>query len=156
MAEEPHNTGDVQAVSAKEDAETTAARRELQQTTISETAKTPAQDNQSGSEDDGSKGSKAGALRITPDSDLAASKDSLRERVASPKKKRAHDELADGSSTSGEGSSKPPITAVTQTSTEASEPEKKRHRDGDSTRRRSRDAEVSQVPCKVKQTGWLT
>lgn len=158
MADDPHNTSDVsepvEAPGAKEDAETTAARRELKQTSISEKiageqgTKTSTQDDQSGSDDDAARGTKAVAGRITPDTDLGDSKGDLRERVASPKKKRAHAELiADGSNTtSGEGSSKPTVTAVTQTRTEASEPEKKRHRDAESTRRRSQDGEVSCAP----------
>ncbi|KAK1829178.1 hypothetical protein QBC39DRAFT_392728 [Podospora conica] len=151
MTDDPPNTSDVQesieTPGAKEDAETTAARRELKQTTISEKVageQGTKTDDQSGSDDD-VRGTKATAGRITPDTDLGDSKGDLRERVASPKKKRAHAELiADGSSTtSGEGSSKPTMTTVTQTRTEASEPEKKRHRDADSTRRRSQDGEDS-------------
>ena len=167
MADDPHNTSDVsesiEGSGAKEDAETTAARRELKQTSISERiageqgTKTSTQDDQSGSDDDAARGTKAATGRITPDTDLGDSKGDLRERVASPKKKRAHAELiADGSSTtSGEGSSKPPVTAVTQTRTEASEPEKKRHRDAESTRRRSQDGEVSCVPyIQGDADGW--
>lgn len=158
MADDPHNTSDVSdpvdSTSAKEDAETTAARRELKQTSISEKAghdaqQQASQEDRSGSDnDDSTSRDKAAADReATPDTDagdvaVPAAAD-LRERVSSPKKKRAHAELADSFSAAGEGSSKPASTTVAQSRTEESEPEKKRPRDHESERRRSQDGEES-------------
>ncbi|KAK0619896.1 hypothetical protein B0T14DRAFT_432068 [Immersiella caudata] len=158
MADDPHITNDksdpVETVAAKEDAETTAARRELKQTTISEKAgqvyRAPSDDDEDDASDsapqDKDKDSNA-ARQATPDTDPGDVKDDvmLKEQVSSPKKKRAHDELvADGSSTAGEGSSKPTNAAVAQSRTEESEPEKKRPRDRESTtRRRSQDGAES-------------
>lgn len=163
MADEPQNTSDISdpvETTAKEDAETTAARRELKQTSISDKTKqnkAEQDDDQSASDEDESLKDKAVADTAvlddiaTPDTDPGDVKSGdedmlLREQVSSPKKKRAHDELvADGSSTAGEGSSKPVLdTTVAQTRTEESEPEKKRPRDRDSSmpRRRSQDAAV--------------
>lgn len=144
---------------AKEDAETTAARRELKQTSISEKLNAGQQQEdgdaqqQSGSEDD----DKDQERVATPDTDpgiipdlSAKEEERLKEHVSSPKKKRAHDELvADGtvSATSGEGNRKPADhdPAETQSRTEESEPEKKRPRDRETetARRRSQDGAVS-------------
>ncbi|KAK5653871.1 hypothetical protein OQA88_7795 [Cercophora sp. LCS_1] len=141
---------------AKEDAETTAARRELKQTSISEKLNAGQQQQndgdpqqQSGSEDD----DKDQERVATPDTDPGhvpdlspKEEERLKEYVSSPKKKRAHDELvADGtvSATSGEGHRKPADydAADAQSRTEESEPEKKRPRDRETetTRRRSQD-----------------
>jgi len=157
MADDPHITSDVSdpvKSTAKEDAETTAARRELKQTSISEKAgpsqhRAPSDDDEDDASDsapqDKDKDSST-ARQATPDTDPGDLKDDilLREQVSSPKKKRAHDELvADGSSTAGEGSSKPENAPVAQSRTEESEPEKKRPRDRESaTRRRSQDGAV--------------
>jgi hypothetical protein len=137
MADDPHNTSDISdlaepAVAANEDAETTAARRELKQTTISEKAGpvSLSQDDKSASEDDAPKA----ARRLTPPLNLnAAKEDALKEQLSSPKKKRAHDELdenkdvaeapLDGAPGTG------PSTAPGQSRTDRSEPEKKRPRD---------------------------
>ncbi|KAK3352361.1 hypothetical protein B0T25DRAFT_184011 [Lasiosphaeria hispida] len=151
MADDPHNTSDVlepvSTGSAKEDAETTAARRELKQTSISEKVGQDAQQSSSsqegGSEDDDTDKA-AAARRATPDTDSGDARNSrLKEHVSSPKKKRAHAELVGDGSAAGEASSKPTNTAVAQTRTEESEPEKKRPRDRESTRRRSQDGEES-------------
>ena len=166
MTDDPHNTSDISdpvgAEGAKEDAETTAARRELKQTSISEKLDKETQredrsgtdddddENDNGADDDGDKDQASPCQGSTPDTEDPGDSrlDQLRELVASPKKKRAHDELvADGSSTAGEGSSKPVSTSVAQSRTEESEPEKKRPRDRDSsTRRRSQDGAVSYRP----------
>jgi hypothetical protein len=137
MADDPHNTSDISdlaepAVAANEDAETTAARRELKQTTISEKAGpvSLSQDDKSASEDDAPKA----ARRLTPPLNLnVAKEDALKEQLSSPKKKRAHDELdenkdvaeapLDGAPGTG------PSTAPGQSRTDRSEPEKKRPRD---------------------------
>ena len=169
MADDPHIVNDISepvvVEAAKEDAETTAARRELKQTTISGKAGQDQDHRATTSDDDEYVGKKTPAASgdkdkpatttavtsppprtMTPDTDSSDTKEDakMRERVSSPKKKRAHDELvADGSSTAGEGSGKPASTAVAQSRTEESEPEKKRPRDRESTtRRRSRDGAV--------------
>jgi hypothetical protein len=164
MADDPHIASDVsdpvQTKAAKEDAETTAARRELKQTSISENAGQSQHRATSDDDDDASDSApqdkdkdSSTARQATPDTDPGDVQDDilLREQVSSPKKKRAHDELvADGSSTAGEGSSKPTNSAVAQSRTEESEPEKKRPRDRESaTRRRSQDGAVSCAlgPC---------
>ncbi|KAK4100805.1 PH domain-like protein [Parathielavia hyrcaniae] len=138
MTDDPHNTSDISdlaepAATASEDAETTAARRELKQTTISEKAgRVPSsQDDKSASEDDAPK---AAPPRITPPLSLEPGKeDVLKEQFSSPKKKRAHDELDENKDVveaplervSGKG----PSTATAQNRTVRSEPEKKRPRD---------------------------
>ncbi|KAK4450714.1 nucleoporin NUP56 [Podospora aff. communis PSN243] len=159
MADDRHITNNksdsVETAVAKEDAETTAARRELKQTTISEKAgqsthRAPSDDDEDDASDsapDDKNKDSAAARQATPDTDPGDVRDDimLKEQVSSPKKKRGHDELvADGSSTAGEDSSKPTDAAVAQTRTEESEPEKKRPRDRDSaTRRRSQDGAES-------------
>ncbi|KAK0714607.1 hypothetical protein B0H67DRAFT_553291 [Lasiosphaeris hirsuta] len=155
MADDRHTSGVSEPVttgSIKEDAETTAARRELKQTSISEKVGHDAQQSssQEGSEDDdadlsNNKTDKAAAARqVTPDTDSGDARNTkLKEHVSSPKKKRAHAELVADGSAAGEGSGRPISTSVTQTRTEESEPEKKRPRDRESTRRRSQDGEES-------------
>jgi hypothetical protein len=137
MADDPHNTSDISdhaepTVAANEDAETTAARRELKQTSISEKAgPVPlSQDDKSASEDDAPKA----ARRLTPPLNLnAAKEDVLKEQISSPKKKRAHDELDENKDVAEaplEGvSGKAPSTTAVQSRTDRSEPEKKRPRD---------------------------
>ncbi|KAL2167783.1 hypothetical protein VTG60DRAFT_843 [Thermothelomyces hinnuleus] len=139
MADDPHNTSDISehtepAAAAKEDAETTAARRELKQTTISEKRGRDAvqlsQDDKSASEDDAPR---AKTRRITPPADLRPDNDdALKERISSPKKKRAHEELDENKDVAplGETSDKAAAnTATVQDRTDRSEPEKKRPRD---------------------------
>lgn len=143
MADDPHNMSDISdhaepAAAAKEDAETTAARRELKQTTISGKAGRDvvqlSQDDKSASEDDVPQ-DKAGARRITPPINLSAAKeDVLKEQISSPKKKRAHDELDENKDVSdaplAEGKpDKAASTTTLQSRTNRSEPEKKRPRD---------------------------
>ncbi|KAK4156243.1 hypothetical protein C8A00DRAFT_41300 [Chaetomidium leptoderma] len=136
MADDPHNTSDIsdhaEPAAAKEDAETTAARRELKQTTISEKAGRDAvqlsQDDKSASEDD------APRRRITPPINLSAAKeDVMKEQISSPKKKRAHDELDENKDVADaplEGApGKAANTTTIQSRTDRSEPEKKRPRD---------------------------
>ncbi|KAL2267488.1 hypothetical protein VTJ83DRAFT_4765 [Remersonia thermophila] len=147
MADDPHNTSDISDVAepaapAKEDAETTAARRELKQTSISEktasgAVRRPQDDDKSGSDDDAPKRKKV-ARGLTPPTALNAGRDEdLKEQVSSPKKKRAHDELdetkdaadapAEGSADKAAGDGAAP--AGSQSRTDRSEPEKKRPRD---------------------------
>ncbi|KAG7288034.1 hypothetical protein NEMBOFW57_007554 [Staphylotrichum longicolle] len=142
MADDPHNTSDIsdhaEPAAAKEDAETTAARRELKQTTLSEKAGRDAvqlsQDDKSASEDDAPK-SKAAARGLTPPINLSTAKeDVLKEQISSPKKKRAHDELDENRDVSDDqleegASSKAAGPATVQSRTDRSEPEKKRPRD---------------------------
>lgn len=142
MADDPHNTSDIsdhaEPAAAKEDAETTAARRELKQTTISGKAGHDdmqlSQDDKSVSEDD-APNDKASIQRITPDINLSAARQHvLQEQIASPKKKRAHDELdenrdvAEAALEAG-ASAQAATTTATQSRTHRSEPEKKRPRD---------------------------
>ncbi|KAL1836811.1 hypothetical protein VTJ49DRAFT_4627 [Mycothermus thermophilus] len=147
MADDPHNTSDISDVAeptapAKEDAETTAARRELKQTSISEktasgAVRRPQDDDRSGSDEDAPKRKKP-ARRLTPPTTLNAGREEeLKEQVSSPKKKRAHDELdeskdtaetsAQGSTDKAAGDSATP--GGSQSRTDRSEPEKKRPRD---------------------------
>ncbi|KAK0718173.1 hypothetical protein B0T26DRAFT_752130 [Lasiosphaeria miniovina] len=152
MADDPHNTSDISdtidAAPIKEDAETTAARRELKRTGLSEKDvadasqrdKSSSQDEKSSSDDDDSTpNDNAPPRTATPDADVGdAVSDELKAQVASPKKKRAHDELeehkddaADGSSKDASAPSEPvPSAGAAQNRTDRSEPEKKRARDG--------------------------
>lgn len=147
MADDPHNTSDisdqVEAGAAKEDAETTATRRELKQTSISEKAGqlSTSQDDKSASDDDDApkdKTTTAGARKVTPPVALGVPSDeTLAEQISSPKKKRAHAELDENKDVAeapleGEGSAANDSknnTAVTLNRTNRSEPEKKRPRD---------------------------
>ncbi|KAK4666855.1 hypothetical protein QC763_303940 [Podospora pseudopauciseta] len=147
MADDPHNTSDisdqVEAGAAKEDAETTATRRELKQTSISEKAGqlSTSQDDKSASDDDDApkdKTTTAGARKVTPPVALGVPSDeTLAEQISSPKKKRAHAELDENKDVAeapleGEGSAATDSknnTAVTLNRTNRSEPEKKRPRD---------------------------
>ncbi|KAL2200381.1 hypothetical protein P885DRAFT_66077 [Corynascus similis CBS 632.67] len=141
MVDDPHNTSDISehaepATSAKEDAETTAARRELKQTTISEkrgrdTMQLSQDADKSASEDEARS---AKTRRITPPVDLSAGNDdALKEQVSSPKKKRAHDELDENKDVAeaplGGAPDKAASTTTIQSRTDRSEPEKKRPRD---------------------------
>jgi hypothetical protein len=137
MADDPHNTSDIETGAAKEDAETTAARRELKQTSISEKAghaQQLSQDDKSASDDDAPQ-DKAPPRRVTPDITLGPPREEvLREQISSPKKKRAHDELDENKDVAEtpleEGAPpKPAATGATQSRTDRSEPEKKRPRD---------------------------
>ncbi|ESA43064.1 hypothetical protein GE21DRAFT_6610 [Neurospora crassa] len=115
---------------AKEDAETTAARRELKHTSISEQSAAAAQD--SGS-DNGTP--TAGSRKATPEPAIGDDKDTeMKEQVSSPKKKRAHDELEESKDAIDAQSGDQPSTeeakpTATQSRTDRSEPEKKRARD---------------------------
>ncbi|KAH6631634.1 hypothetical protein F5144DRAFT_226497 [Chaetomium tenue] len=141
MADDPHNTSDISdhaepaAAVAKEDAETTAARRELKQTTISEKRGREAvqlsQDDKSASEDEGPKSK---SRRLTPPISLSASSDDmLKAQISSPKKKRAHDEVDENKDVAEAPLGGTPNKAVSPTTvpnrTNRSEPEKKRPRD---------------------------
>lgn len=141
MVDDPHNTSDISehaepATSAKEDAETTAARRELKQTTISEkrgrdTMQLSQDADKSASEDEARS---AKTRRITPPVDLSAGNDdALKEQVSSPKKKRAHDELDENKDVAeaplGGAPDRAASTTTIQSRTDRSEPEKKRPRD---------------------------
>ncbi|KAL2127191.1 hypothetical protein VTI74DRAFT_11125 [Chaetomium olivicolor] len=140
MADDPHNTSDISdhtepAVAAKEDAETTAARRELKHATISEKA---GRDNlplsQDASDDDAAK-DKRPRRGFTPEISFSAPReDALKEQLSSPKKKRAHDELDENKDVAEapleeRTSDNAANTAAVQSRTNRSEPEKKRPRD---------------------------
>ncbi|AEO67032.1 uncharacterized protein THITE_2115759 [Thermothielavioides terrestris NRRL 8126] len=144
MADDPHNTSDPSvhaepAAAAEEDAETTAARRELKQTSISEKTEHGtiplSQDEKGASEDDAPEDRAARRRRITPEISLGAPReDALKEQVSSPKKKRAHDELEEnrdvtGAPLEGESPGQSAASATVQSRTDRSEPEKKRPRD---------------------------
>ncbi|KAK3688155.1 hypothetical protein B0T22DRAFT_146840 [Podospora appendiculata] len=145
MADDPHNTSDISdtvetSPIVKEDAETTAARRELKQTTISEKTAGHGDSQQSSQEDKSGSSSDDDAPttkspRLTPEDAMSDSNsDVLRAQVSSPKKKRAHDELdetrdASDGSAEEDDSRKSTDTATTKSRTDRSEPEKKRHRD---------------------------
>ncbi|KAK4192002.1 hypothetical protein QBC35DRAFT_512107 [Podospora australis] len=154
MADDPHNTSDIsdhiETDTVKEDAETTAARRELKQTSISEKAgqPSPSQDDKSASEDDAPK-DKATAQRITPPVGLSApDAEALKEQISSPKKKRAHDELDENKDVT-----EAPLDAVvadttttTLDRTDRSEPEKKRPRDPSASPRSSMEQTTEAQP----------
>ncbi|KAK4226333.1 hypothetical protein QBC38DRAFT_537224 [Podospora fimiseda] len=150
MADDPVPTNDisnhVEAGAAKEDAETTAARRELKQTSISEKA---GQNSQNASEDDTPsrviKSPKSPSRRISPPisftmaSSNNSNEDALKDQISSPKKKRAHAEYDENKDVAEAPLDPAPnatsttttttITSVTLSRTDRSEPEKKRPRD---------------------------
>jgi len=116
---------------AKEDAQTTAARRELKQTTISDggnKAEQPSQDSSEPSEDEAER-------TKTPESKTKESpQDDLRELVSSPKKKRAHDQLDEHrddveQSSAANASTDKATGSATVGIADRSEPQKKRARD---------------------------
>lgn len=169
MADDPHNTSDISdhaepsaaAAAAKEDAETTAARRELKQTSISDKAGHGAvqlsqdeQGDKSASDDDAPRDNKKGSARQkTPDVDVRAAREEvLKEQVSSPKKKRGRDELEENregaSAPLGEGASdRSAGAAAAQSRTDRSEPEKKRPRDrqASASAARNRNEEVVSI-----------
>ncbi|RSL95861.1 hypothetical protein CEP52_011822 [Fusarium oligoseptatum] len=101
-------------IETKEDAETRAARRELKQSSISDTTPSAA-----------AEGSDTANASDAPDSDL-------KDQVASPKKKRAHDQLEGGKE--AEDNDANSVASADSAKDRASrlEPEKKRPRDEDS------------------------
>lgn len=153
MADDPHNTSDISDTvdvgNAKEDAETTAARRELKQTTISEKSgkdtAASSQDDKSASGDE-KPADKPTLKASTPESDSPRlDPHDLKEQVSSPKKKRAHDELDEGIQESPKKvSSETTSTIPIKSRSDRSEPEKKRPRDrqADEEARNSQDEEV--------------
>lgn len=158
MADDPNKTSDIPgrtepaANITKEDAETTAARRELKQTTLSEKRGREEADIDGSSDrnDDDAQGSQDGTSppdndghrgkmrRFTPPTGLSVGKGNVaspKEQISSPNKKRARDEL-DGrkdvvEATPGEDdadtSSSPERTLHNRR--DRSEPEQKRRRD---------------------------
>lgn len=98
---------------AKEDADTAAAREELKQTAISDS-----RDKADGAE--------------TPDPEALredAKSDTLREQVSSPKKKRAHDQVEDDPAREGNDARSDVSTDSAKDRAIRSEPETKRLRD---------------------------
>ncbi|KAM7216206.1 nucleoporin NUP56 [Rhypophila decipiens] len=150
MADDPHNTSDISDTvdvgNTKEDAETTAARRELKQTTISEKR---GKADKSGSGDEVLTERTALHTPSPENGSPSLDPDDLKEQVWSPKKKRAHDELdqeheATRDLLNDEGVSKTTSATVPAKSRSVrSEPEKKRARDrqADEEARNSQDEE---------------
>ncbi|KAM7195636.1 nucleoporin NUP56 [Naviculisporaceae sp. PSN 640] len=152
MADDPHNTSDISDTvdvgSAKEDAETTAARRELKHTTISEkTGKdtaTSTQDDKSASGDEAPADKPTLGASTPENGSPRLDHNDLREQVSSPKKKRAHDELDEGAQESPKkGASTTNTTIPIKRRSDRTEPEKKRPRDrqADEEARNSQDEE---------------
>jgi hypothetical protein len=136
MADESHDPTPKPDVQEKEDAETRATRRELKQSSISDS--TPA----AATED---MGSQPHSPADEPASSNDAQADDLKEKVASPKKKRAHDQLDrdpeaddnDANSVASTDSGKGRATRL--------EPEKKRHRDQEL----QQEEEAKVCPCQA-------
>ena len=157
MADDPHNMSDisdhVEPAAAKEDAETTAARRELKHTTISEKAgQNPVQLSQDDKSDDDAPKENATGWGATPDLSLNPSKnEALKEQISSPKKKRAHDELDENKDVAeapleAGTSDKSASTNAAESRTQRSEPEKKRPRD--------RQASASAIRSGQEEVVW--
>ncbi|OIW31751.1 PH domain-like protein [Coniochaeta ligniaria NRRL 30616] len=136
MADDPQR-GDSEPVTtkpAKEDAETTAARRELKQTYISDGGEKPEQTSQDSSEPSEDEAEQT----TTPESKTKdAPHDDLKEQVSSPKKKRAHDQLDEQKDDTEDGAAVNPSTdktngTATLSRSDRSEPQKKRARDENS------------------------
>lgn len=142
MADDPVPTNDsipdhVEAGAAKEDAETTAARRELKQTSISEKAghNSLSQDDKSASDEDAAKDTSTRITHTLSFTMSSSTEDALKEQISSPKKKRAHDEydenkdVAEAPLDAVTATTAPTSTSVALSRTDRSEPEKKRPRD---------------------------
>ena len=136
MAEDSHNTSDisdyVEVESAREDAETLAARRELKQTSISGRGGARL-DHKTASDDEDGKRHESLARSRTPEVDSRDAADKLKDQISSPKKKRPHDHLDEPKETV-EGASANDETSAGDAAalgrrTDRSEPEKKRPRD---------------------------
>ncbi|KAB5572407.1 hypothetical protein GE09DRAFT_956103 [Coniochaeta sp. 2T2.1] len=134
MADEPQRGGSEAPTTKpeKEDAETTAARREFKHTTISDVGDKPAQPSQDSRDpsDDEAERTKT----PEPEASKDAAHDDLKEQVSSPKKKRAHDQFEEHKD--GEEASLTDKSAAdkangdaTTSRTDRSEPQKKRARD---------------------------
>jgi hypothetical protein len=131
----------------KEDAQTTAARRELKQTSISEKEEAeprPSTQGSSNTSEAGEKGDDDKAVEPkqtkAPDtkmSDVPAvpPPSGAKDTVASPKKKRAHDQVDEQKDNDDSLASSSELgDSSTLSRTDRSEPEKKRVRDGDEVR----------------------
>ncbi|KAM5348486.1 hypothetical protein ACJ41O_008310 [Fusarium nematophilum] len=118
-------------IETKEDAETRAARRELKQSSISDT--TP-----SGLEGSGT-ATPADKVSDAPDNDL-------KEQVASPKKKRAHDQLEGSKEAEDNDANSVASTDSAKDRASRLEPEKKRHRDEESN-----DAELTSTAASSQE-----
>ncbi|KAF4470257.1 DEAD DEAH box helicase [Fusarium albosuccineum] len=104
-------------IETKEDAETRAARRELKQSSISDTTPSAAE----------------GSDTATPAANASDAPDSdLKDQVASPKKKRAHDQLEGGKEAEENDANSVASTDSAKDRASRLEPEKKRHRDEES------------------------
>ena len=163
MADDPHNTSDMtdngSVVGTREDAETTAARRELKQTSISDKDKQDGRsDNSSpdGSDTDTSLLDKPASSQPASPEDETVMADAhhrdLRDKISSPKKKRVYDELDEPKDMSlaarddDGASTKSGDTNPTKSRTDRSEPEKKRPRDRGSARSSDVDDEAVTSP----------
>lgn len=133
MAEDSRGDSDprieLQNPDSSEDAETKAARRELKQSSISDS--TPQLDDPA----DTSTEPGSGILIDRPETRADEDTSEMRDHVSSPKKKRAHDQLDDGSVSVGgeEDSNSVASSASSKDRATRLEPEKKRPRDEDST-----------------------
>lgn len=172
MADDPHNTSDISDTAeiarktAKEDAETTAARRELKQTSISEkdgqNSTTSSQSDKSGSDDEIVADKPTPQAHTPENGSPKFSPSELKEQVSSPKKKRAHHELdpeehedQPDSPKDKEPSEAGSTTGLVKSRTVRSEPEKKRPRDrqADEEARNSADEEVNiDIPLSLENT----
>jgi hypothetical protein len=150
MADDPDRGAEVpdavEIPPAKEDAETTAARRELKQTSISEKVGTDT----AVSEDEISIRDELPARTKTPVLEMPqVANDELKEQISSPKKKRAHDQLdeqkdSDDGVAPADAAAKPENGSAMTSRTDRSEPEKKRARDQhDDDTSKAKDAAVS-------------
>ncbi|KAF4982080.1 hypothetical protein FZEAL_2232 [Fusarium zealandicum] len=130
-------------IETKEDAETRAARRELKQSSISDTTT-----------------SAEGSGTATPAANVSDAPDTdLREQVASPKKKRAHDQLEGGKEAEDTDANSIASTDSAKDRALRLEPEKKRHRDADvdltsaaaSSQETTEETEAGKSPTKKPQ-----
>ena len=112
---------DLAAETAKEDADTAAARKELKHTVISD----------AGLKDSSQESALEVAPRVaTPESDASETRnEALKEQVSSPKKKRAHDEVEDEEAADKADAKSDISTDSARDRAARAEPEKKRPRD---------------------------
>lgn len=149
MADDPKasidRTDPTEPKRSREDAETTAARRNLKQTSISGTG--AASPDKSGTEDEATASDKSGERGPTPDGHTTeAESNKIGDKVSSPKKKRARDELDepkdDALVLEKSADSKQANESAASSRTDRSEPEKKRPRDESGTESSDTDSKV--------------
>jgi len=128
---------------SREDAETRATRRELKQSSISDSAPADKSTTTAAAADDADTPNPA-----TPPADVFEPKD---EQILSPKKKRAHDQVEENGEAEAEDAKSTASTDSAKDRAARLEPEKKRHRDGDTTESTTKPSEAERPKSPEKK-----